>query len=427
MDDDDDEDSDSPVSTVTPFPAPAAFAPPPSPPIASASVTPFTPRVAADLKTPAAPLGQWASAGSEPIVSMKKDPDMPRIEKPEPVSTKETVAPVVREAARARSGRPVWQSPWAIAAVLVLIAVTTGVTILGRKSATPAAVPASTGTLEIGTNPDGVAVIIDGSSRGNTPLTVTLPPGAHVVELVTETDRRTVPVTMKAGTHMSHFIEMPKTPAGVGDLMVRTDPAKAMVTVDGKQYGRSPVTVKGLAAGTHKVSLENEFGAFNDNVVIEAGATASLVVPMTKPQAAGANVSGWIAIAAPADLQVFEGGRLVGSSRSDRIMVAVGRHDLEMVNEALGYRATKTVDVGAGQVATVRPDWPKGTLALNALPWAEVSIDGERAGETPIGSVSVPIGTHEIVFRHPDLGERRTTTTVTTGAPTRVSMDMRAK
>jgi len=39
----------------------------------------------------------------------------------------------------------------------------------------------------------------------------------------------------------------------------------------------------------------------------------------------------------------------------------------------------------------------------------------------------VPIGTHEIVFRHPDLGERRTTTTVTTGAPTRVSMDMRAK
>ena len=41
--------------------------------------------------------------------------------------------------------------------------------------------------------------------------------------------------------------------------------------------------------------------------------------------------------------------------------------------------------------------------------------------------VAVPIGTHEIVFRHPDLGERRTTATVTTGAPTRVSMDMRAK
>jgi len=126
-------------------------------------------------------------------------------------------------------------------------------------------------------------------------------------------------------------------------------------------------------------------------------------------------------------VQVFEGGRLVGSSRSDRIMVAVGRHDLEMVNEALGYRSTKTVEVAAGQVATVRPDWPKGSMALNALPWAEVSIDGERVGETPIGSVSVPIGAHEIVFRHPDLGEQRHAATVTLNSPARLSVDLRKK
>jgi len=209
---------------------------------------------------------------------------------------------------------------------------------------------------------------------------------------------------------------------------VRTDPSKATVTVDGRAVGRTPVTVKGLSAGTHRVVLENESGSFTDDVIVEAGATASLVVPMTKqPVTAGANVSGWIAVNAPADLQLYEGGRLVGSSKSDRIMVAVGRHDLEMVNEALGYRSSKTVDVAAGQVAVLKPDWPKGSIAVNALPWAEVSVDGERLGETPIGSISVPIGTHEIVFRHPELGERRTSATVTTGAATRVSMDMRAK
>jgi hypothetical protein len=332
-----------------------------------------------------------------------------------------------REAARVKTARPSWQSPWAVAAVLALIAITTGVTLLERKSPAPAGTPAGSGTLEIGTNPDGVSVFIDGAERGITPLTVTLSPGAHSVELVAGTDRRKVPVTMKAGTHMSHFIEMPKSPAGLGDLLVRTDPSKATVTVDGKVVGKSPVTVKGLSAGAHRVVLENESGSFSDDVVIEAGATASLVVPMTKQPTAGANVSGWIAINAPADLQVYEGGRLVGSSKSDRIMVAVGRHELEMVNEALGYRSNKTVEVGPGQVATVRPEWPKGVMAVNALPWAEVTIDGDKVGETPIGSLSVPIGTHEIVFRHPDLGERRTTATVTTGAATRVSMDMRAK
>jgi hypothetical protein len=323
--------------------------------------------------------------------------------------------------------KPVWASPWMAVVIVALIGVTMGVTMLGRSgTAAPAASGAGTGTLEIGTSPDGVTVLIDGTSKGVTPLSVTLSPGAHVVELVSGSNRRTLPVTMNAGAHMSQFLEMPKAGAGSGDLLVRTDPAKATVTVDGQAYGRTPVTVRGLTPGSHKVVLENESGTFSDEVVIEAGATASLVVPMTKPQG-GANVSGWIAINAPADLQVYEAGRLIGSSRSDRIMVAIGRHDLELVNEALGYRSARSVEVGAGQVASVKPDWPKGTMAVNALPWAEVFIDGERAGETPIGSVTAAIGSHEIVFRHPDLGERRTTATVTTGAPTKVSMDMRTK
>jgi hypothetical protein len=387
---------------------------------------------APEMRMPAPESGPWAHPGralaSTPVSHSTDTTETAADAIDLPAASPEPVQAFDSPVARPKAGRPVWQSPWAAAAVLAIIAITTGVTFMGRRG--PAATPtasANGGTLEIGTNPEGVAVFIDGTNRGVTPLTINLSAGAHVVELVTDTDRRKVPVTMKSGTHMSHFIEMPKTPAGIGDLQVRTDPSRATVSVDGKVVGRSPVTVKGLTAGTHRVVLEHESGTFNDDVVIEAGATASLVVPLSSKPAAAANVSGWIAISAPADLQVYEGGRLVGSSRSDRIMVAVGRHELEMVNESLGYRSTRTVDVGAGQVATVKPEWPKGSMALNALPWAEVSIDGEKVGETPIGSVTVPIGTHEIVFRHPDLGERRTTATVTTGAPTRVSMDMRAK
>ena len=76
-----------------------------------------------------------------------------------------------------KSGRPAWQSPWAAAAVLALIAITTGVTFLGRKA--PAAGRDGVGAAarsEIGTNPDGVAVFIDGANRGITPLTISLPP-----------------------------------------------------------------------------------------------------------------------------------------------------------------------------------------------------------------------------------------------------------
>jgi hypothetical protein len=127
------------------------------------------------------------------------------------------------------------------------------------------------------------------------------------------------------------------------------------------------------------------------------------------------------------DVQLFENQRLLGSSQTDRIMVSVGRHDLEVINEAIGYRATKTVNVAPGQTSNIKLDLPKAPMALNAVPWAEVWVDGDRVGETPIGSVQVTIGPHEVVFRHPELGERRVVTTVTLAGPAKVSVDMRKK
>jgi hypothetical protein len=141
----------------------------------------------------------------------------------------------------------------------------------------------------------------------------------------------------------------------------------------------------------------------------------------------GAPASGWISITAPAELQVFENQRLLGSSRTDRIMVAAGRHDVEIVNETLGYRVSQTIQVTPGQVAKVKPDWPQGTIAINAAPWANVWLDGQELGETPVGNTQVPIGAHEVIFRHPQLGEQRYTTIVTAATPARLSVDMRKK
>ena len=281
------------------------------------------------------------------------------------------------------------------------------------------------GLLIVSTNPPGARLFVDGVERGVTPVTVTLNVGPHSLELRGDGDPRLVPITMIAGAQMSQYIDLPKSAATLGQMQVRTEPAGARVSVDGVARGTSPVMVGELSPGEHAVLLESDLGSVKQTVTIEAGTTASLMVPLGAP--AGAPVSGWIAVSAPADVQVFENTRLLGTSQSDRLMVSAGRHEIEIVNETLGYRATRTVVVSPGKVSPLKIEFPKGTIGLNAVPWAEVWVDGDKVGDTPMGNISLPIGNHDVLFRHPDLGEQRHTVTVTLNGPARLSVDMRPR
>jgi hypothetical protein len=66
---------------------------------------------------------------------------------------------------------------------------------------------------------------------------------------------------------------------------------------------------------------------------------------------------------------------------------------------------------------------PTGTLSANAVPWAEVWMDGKKIGETPFAGLEVPLGTHEIIFRNPQFPERRVTVTVNASNPVTASVD----
>lgn len=166
---------------------------------------------------------------------------------------------------------------------------------------------------------------------------------------------------------------------------------------------------------------------------LEAGASAmprSIAQPApraTVPAAAPVPVEppGGISITLPIQVQIFEGGRFVGTNDRERVPLAAGRHQLELVNESLGFRSTEAVNVPSGKTVRLAVPLPSGTLNINAQPWGDVQIDGEPAGQTPLGNVSLPIGPHQIVFRHPQFGTQTRTVIVTAGAAARVAVDLR--
>jgi hypothetical protein len=281
------------------------------------------------------------------------------------------------------------------------------------------------GTLNVQSSPAGIEVFVDGVSRGMTPARVSVAAGSHILELRGRGVPRVIPLQVPAGGQISQYLEFADTPT-TGMLVVHTQPQGANVTVDGTPRGVTPMTIEGLSSGDHEVVLQSGATTSRHTVKVLAGTTASLVAPViaAAPVVDGP-VSGWISVKAPFLIEIREDGRLIGTTETERLMLASGRHDLEFVNPTLGYSQRRTVQVLPGKVSSLSIDLPQGSVNLNAAPWAEVWIDGRRVGETPLGNLAVPIGPHEIVFRHPEFGEKKQAVSVTTGAPVRVSVSMK--
>ena len=133
---------------------------------------------------------------------------------------------------------------------------------------------------------------------------------------------------------------------------------------------------------------------------------------------------GFMVVESPEDLQVVEDGRVLGSSASGKVALDPGSHLLEFRADALGFQATRTVQVLPGKTVRVQIPLPEGNLSINATPWAEVTVDGRGLGETPIANVTLRAGSHEIVFKHPQHGELKQTVVVKAGETGRVTVNM---
>ena len=154
-------------------------------------------------------------------------------------------------------------------------------------------------------------------------------------------------------------------------------------------------------------------------------AVAKDVTPAPEATATAGKGSGWVTIPLSPPVEVFERGRKL-ASRGGRVTLPAGRHDLQFTNKALGIDTRRTVDVAANTEAPVALDVEPGSVNVNALPWASVSIDGAAVGDTPLANLALAVGPHDVVFKHPELGERRLRVNVTAGTPLRVSTDLRS-
>jgi hypothetical protein len=274
-------------------------------------------------------------------------------------------------------------------------------------------------SLTIRTAPDGAQVMIDGTARGLTPLTLQVPAGSHQVTVQSGPQQRAFTVNASAGADIIRDFEFAAAAPATGTVAVVTEPEGAAVTIDGAAVGMAPVSID-LAPGTHHVSVASAAGKSERAIILKEGQNASVVFSLGT---GAVRANGWLQISAPFEVQLLEDGEVIGDGAT-RVMLPPGRHNLVILNASLAYRETRTVTVGAGQTAALRIDPPAVALNINARPWAEVTLDGVSLGQTPIANAMVPIGARRLVFRHPDLGEREHNLVVTTRPGQRIAVDL---
>jgi hypothetical protein len=285
-------------------------------------------------------------------------------------------------------------------AVLVMGAIVVGAGLWVRSSVIDAEpIPPLGGSLSVESDAERIDVSIDGVPRGTTPLTLSLLEGNHRLLVRHGVRTRDLSVTVRRNVSTVYHITWPSD----ADLVDNA-------VVDSRAPGEHDVVAMQSGATVQRRALG-----------VEPGATTSLVIGAT---ARDDLASGWLVTRTSAPLQVLEDGKVVGSTESDRILVPVGIHTFEFVNEALGFRASETIRIAGGQTSSLAVDLPEGSMSVNAAPWAEVWLDGQPVGDTPIANLPTTVGSHELIFRHPQFGERHVTALVTLKEPSRVAVDM---
>jgi PEGA domain-containing protein len=215
------------------------------------------------------------------------------------------------------------------------------------------------------------------------------------------------------------------TPARETPVVVDSPQPGAAVVVDGRQVGVTPLVLQ-VGSATRSIQVLDRKPSRRKNVDTNEPRTGRDVrTANVQPATAGSEPVGGVKLSSPIEVTVFEGEKVIGSSKSGPILLSPGRHEVDLVNAAVGYASRRIVDVAVGEVRTLVVAPANGEVSINASPWAEISIDGRAVGGTPLANLSVPVGEHEVVFRHPRFGERRTQAIVRSDRPTQLSVNFK--
>jgi PEGA domain len=261
---------------------------------------------------------------------------------------------------------------------------------------------APSGTLLVMSDQGG-DVYLDGARKDVAPAIISgVPAGDHVVEVRKDGQppwRQTVTVVAGQQVKVSATLG-PAAATGGASLRVISNEPDVAVFVDGEDKGHAPITVPDIKPGEHIVSARKRtFKPQEQTVRVAAGENAIVnfkmeAAPPDRPHAA-LKVQSTIPNA-----EVFLDGSSLGRAPVDRTDLDPGKHYVVVHRDGYTDFKREVILVENQSVALVADLSATGALRILSTPeGAEVRIDGELIGRTPVSRDTISAGDHIVEFK----------------------------
>jgi len=206
--------------------------------------------------------------------------------------------------------------------------------------------------------------------------------------------------------------------------------------VDGNYIAESPYVVTNLAPGSHTLRLHKAgYDEYLTTVVISAGQQTPLSFSFSSQQAAVGSIE---VASTPAGSAIYLDGNYVGQTPLngyfDLTSVRQGTHTL-LIRQKDFQDYTKAVYVQGGNVVTINaqlspnapspiPDTTGQIIVASTPAGAELFLDNNFRGITPVTLSDIPAGSHVVMVRQTGYTDASQTVTVTGGQSTPVALGL---
>jgi len=178
-------------------------------------------------------------------------------------------------------------------------------------------------------------------------------------------------------------------PKGVGRLTITSGETEATVLIDGTPQGTTPLTMN-LPEGPHRVLLRSPQGSVEKTIRVQSGESSEM---------SEAIYPGWVALSATVDVTLSENDKPLKRDERGWAILPPGPHEIHIDNRALGVHEVRRVVVTPGATTRLSFAAHTSTISLTTNELAEVWIDGQPYGQTPLVDQPIAIGVHDVRLR----------------------------